>query len=120
VTEQDTGTDVFTLVRVSHIHLFGLTFIFFIMGLMFTHAYVRPVWLKCMIVALPYCAIVMDVSSWYFTKLFHPFAWVVLFAGALMGGCFAFMWLVTMYQLWFSPPPAMVAERVGGDTAIIG
>ena len=47
VTEQDTGTDVFTLVRVSHIHLFGLTFIFFIMGLMFTHAYVRPVWLKC-------------------------------------------------------------------------
>jgi hypothetical protein len=120
VTEQDTGTDVFTLVRVSHIHLFGLTFIFFIMGLMFTHAYVRPVWLKCMIVALPYCAIVMDVSSWYFTKLFHPFAWVVLFAGALMGGCFAFMWLVTMYQLWFSRPPAMVESRTDGDTAIIG
>lgn len=120
VTEQDTGTDVFTLVRVSHIHLFGLTFIFFIMGLMFTHAYVRPVWLKCLIVALPYVAIVLDVSSWYFTKLFHPFAWVVLFAGGLMGACFAFMWLVTMYQLWFSPPPAMVAERVGGDTAIIG
>src|SRR5450759_477262 len=120
VTEQDTGTDVFTLVRVSHIHLFGMTFIFFIMGLMFTHAYVRPVWLKCMIVALPYCAIVMDVSSWYFTKLFHPFAWVVLFAGGLMGACFAFMWLVTMYQLWFSPPPAMVAGRIGGDTAIIG
>ena len=40
VTEQDTGTDVFTLVRVSHIHLFGLTFIFFIMGTMFSHAYV--------------------------------------------------------------------------------
>ena len=120
VTEQDTGADVFTLVRVSHIHLFGLTFIFFIMGLMFTHAYVRPVWLKCSIVALPYVAIIMDVSSWYFTKLFHPFAWVVMFAGAMMGLCFAFMWVVTMYQLWFSPPPAMVTERTGGDTPIIG
>ena len=120
VTEQDTGTDVFTLVRVSHIHLFGLTFIFFLMGTMFSHAYVRPVWLKCAIVALPYVAIVMDVSSWYFTKLFHPFAWMVLLAGMLMGGCFAFMWVVTMYQMWFARPPAMVRVRAGGDTDTLG
>jgi hypothetical protein len=25
------------------------------------------------------------------------------------------MWLVTMYQLWFSPPPAPVTERRPGD-----
>ena len=81
VTERDTGTDVFTLVRVSHIHLFGLTFVFFIMGLMYSHAYVRPVWFKCTIVALPFVAIAMDVSSWYFTKLYHPFAWVVIVSG---------------------------------------
>ncbi len=58
VTEQDTGADVFTLVRVSHIHLFGLTFIFFIMGLMYSHAYVRPVWFKCAVVALPFVAVI--------------------------------------------------------------
>jgi hypothetical protein len=120
VTEQDTGTDVFTLVRVSHIHLFGLSFIFFIMGLMFTHAYVRPVWFKCAIVAFPFVAIAVDVSSWYFTKLFHPFAWAVMFAGAVMALCFASMWVVTMYQLWFSPPPSMVAQRQSGDIPIIG
>ena len=119
MTEQDTGTDVFTLVRVSHIHLFGLTFIFFIVGMMFSHAYVRPVWLKCAIIGLPYVAIVMDVSSWYFTKLFHPFAWMVLLAGMLMGACFAFMWVVTI-KLWFAPPPAMVAARAGGDAGFIG
>lgn len=56
VTEQDTGASISTPVRVSHIHLFGLPFIFFIVGLMFTHAYVRPVWLKCAIVALPFAA----------------------------------------------------------------
>ena len=39
VTEKDTGATLATLVRVSHIHLFGLTFIFFLMGSMFTHAY---------------------------------------------------------------------------------
>jgi len=111
VTEQDTGADVFTLVRVSHIHLFGLTFIFFIMGLMYSHAYVRPVWFKCVVVAVPFVAVVVDVSSWYFTKLYHPFALVVMLAGGLMGLCFAFMWVTTMYQLWFSATPSQVAER---------
>ena len=53
VTEMDTGADVFTLVRVSHIHLFGITFIFFLVGIMFCHAYVRPVWFKCAVVAMP-------------------------------------------------------------------
>jgi hypothetical protein len=119
VTERDTGASVATLVRVSHIHLFGLTFIFFIMGQMFTHAYVRPVWFKCLVVVAPYVAIVMDVSSWYFTKLFNPFAWVVVLAGAMMASCFAFMWLVTVYQLWFSAPPAMVAERASANRSIV-
>jgi hypothetical protein len=115
VTEQDTGADVFTLVRVSHIHLFGLSFIFFIMGLIFSHAYVRPVWFKCLVVAAPFVCIVADVSSWYFTKLYHPFAWVVMGAGALMGMCFAFMWTVSMYQMWFSKTPPLVEQRGGGD-----
>jgi hypothetical protein len=115
VTEQDTGADVFTLVRVSHIHLFGLSFIFFIMGLIFSHAYVRPVWFKCLVVAAPFVCIVADVSSWYFTKLFHPFAWVVMGAGAAMGMCFAFMWAVSMYQMWFSKTPPVVEQRGGGD-----
>ena len=58
VTALDTGASIATLVRVSHIHLFGLTFIFFIVGLMFSHAYVRPVWFKCAVIAMPYLAIV--------------------------------------------------------------
>ena len=115
MTEQDTGADVFTLVRVSHIHLFGVTFIFFIMGLMYSHAYVRPVWFKCTVVATPFLCIAMDVSSWYFTKLYHPFALVVMLAGAMMGLAFALMWVTTMYQLWFSSTPSPVALRESGD-----
>jgi S-100/ICaBP type calcium binding domain-containing protein len=118
VTEKDTGTDIFTLVRVSHIHLFGLTFIFFIVGTIFSHAYVRPVWFKCTVVALPFLAVAVDVSSWYFTKLYHPFAWVVMAAGAVMGLCFAFMWVVSMYQMWISRTPRVVVQRAGGDISV--
>ena len=113
VTEKDTGTAIATLIRVSHIHLFGVTFIFFLVGLMFSHAYVRPVWFKCTVVAMPFAAIMVDVSSWYLIKIFHPFVYVEIVAGALMAMCFGIMLLVTMYQMWFSSAPAMVAERLG-------
>ena len=111
VTEQDTGTDIFTLVRVSHIHLFGMTFIFFIMGTIFSHAYLRPVWLKSLVVVLPFIAIAMDVGSWYFTKLFHPFALMTMAGGGVMALSFTFMGVVSTYQLWFGKTPAPVLER---------
>ena len=120
VTEQDTGADIFTLVRVSHIHLFGISFIFFIVGLIFSHAYVRPVWFKCTVITLPFAAVMVDISSWYFTKLYHPFAWVVMIAGGTMGLCFAFMWVVSMYQMWISPTPAKVAQRETADRHGVG
>jgi len=97
----DTGTDIFTLIRVSHIHVFGITFIFFIMGLMFSHATLRPVWLKSAVIAVPFVAIILDVGSWYLTKVYTPFAWVVMIGGGLMGVCFTLMWWVTFYQMWF-------------------
>lgn len=108
VTEVDTGTGIFTLVRVSHIHLFGLTMVFFILGTIFTHASVRPVWLKSVAIALPFAALVLDIGSWYITKLYHPFALVVIGGGALMGMAFAFMWAVSLYQLWLSRTPVIV------------
>jgi len=111
VIQQDTGMDIFTLVRVSHIHLFGLTFIFFIIGLIFSHAFLRPVWLKCAVVGAPFLGLTMDVSSWYFTKLFNPFAWMVLVSGALMASSFAFMWLVSIYQIWIYRLPDDIAQR---------
>ena len=120
VTERDTGTDIFTLVRVSHIHLFGLTFIFFIVGLIFSHAYVRPVWFKCAVVALPFIAIAIDVGSWYMVKVYHPFAWVTMASGAVMGMSFAFMWVVSMYQMWFGKTPSPIEERTGGDVPFVG
>lgn len=118
VTERDTGTGIFTLVRVSHIHMFGLTFVFFVMGTIFSHAYVRPIWFKATVVALPFVALVLDVGSWYFTKLYHPFGWVVMIAGGLMGLCFAFMWFVSMIQMWFSRTPDMVAARQASSRVV--
>jgi len=111
VVAQDTGADLFTLVRVSHIHLFGLTFIFFITGFIFSHAYLRPIWLKAVIIAAPFAGVAMDVTGWYVTKVFTPFAWVVLIAGAINGASFAVMWFVSMYQMWIYKVPEHLSQR---------
>lgn len=113
VTAKDEGMTIATLVRVSHIHLFAITFIFFIVGYIFTHAYVRPVWLKCIVIAVPFASLILDVASWYLTKIWPPFAWVVIGSGAFMGTSFGFMWLVSLYQLWFYRLPKKIADEGG-------
>lgn len=104
-TEKDTGMNIFTLVRVSHIHLFGLTFIFFIVSSIFSHAYLRREWMKVAIVCIPFVAIVLDIASWYITKVFQPFAWVVIISGAMMGMSFGIQFLTSIYQMWFYTLP---------------
>jgi len=111
VAEKDTGANIPTLVRVSHIHLFGLTFIFYLVGSMFIHAYFRRDWLQGVIVVTPFLCILADIASWYLTKLDAEFAWLVIFSGALMGTCFSIMFFVSMWQMWISRkiPPELAA-----------
>jgi len=110
VTAKDEGMTIPTLVRVSHIHLFSITFIFFIVGFIFTHAMIRPTWLKCVVIATPFLCLMADVASWYLTKVWEGFAWVVILSGALMATAFAIMWFTSMYQMWVGKVPAEVGE----------
>ncbi len=110
VTTKDEGMTIPTLVRVSHIHLFSITFIFFIVGFIFTHALVRPTWLKCVVIATPFLSLITDVASWYLTKVWDGFAWMVIISGAFMGVAFTIMWFTSMYQMWIGKVPADVGE----------
>lgn len=108
---EDHGADIFTLVRVSHIHLFGLTFIFFVVSSVFVHAYLRHEWLKITIIAIPFVSIALDIFSWYLTKVYQPFAWVVIGSGALMGLSFAIQVATSLYQMWFYKLPDNVQQQ---------
>ena len=111
IAEKDTGASIPTLVRVSHIHLFGLTFIFLSIGLVFRHAYFRREWLQAGIVVTPFLCILADIASWYLTKLNEEFAWIVIGSGALMGISFSIMFFVSIWQMWISReiPPDLAA-----------
>lgn len=110
VAAKDEGMTIPTLVRVSHIHLFSITFIFFITGYIYTHAYVRPLWLKCVVIATPFLSLIVDVAAWYLTKVWTGFAWAVIIGGALYGISFTIMWFTSMWQMWLGKVPADVGE----------
>jgi len=97
----DTGEPIGTLVKVSHIHLFGMSLIFYLLGRIFILAEM-PVWLKRTIVVIPFAAILVDIGSWWFTKFTSPFfAYTVMLGGALFSLSFAVQTIVSFYQMWF-------------------
>jgi len=119
VVSKDTGMTIPSLVRISHIHLFGMTFIFFLVSSIFAHAYMRPLWIKCVVIVLPFLSIIVDIFSWYLTKLLPGFAWVVIGSGGVMALSFMVQWVVSIYQMWFYKLPDNL-EECGGLLPILG
>jgi len=100
ISETDSGATFASLTRVSHIHLFGIAFIFMFVGLIFSFTTGIPTWLKASAIAMPYVSQVLDIASWWLTKFDPVFAWLVIIGGAGMAIAFAFMWVVSMYEMW--------------------
>ncbi len=101
--ETDSGASFSSLARVSHIHLFGIAFIFMFVGLIFSLAAGVPPVLKASVIVMPYIFLLVDISSWWLTKLSPHFAWLVIIGGGMMALSFAFMWVVSMYEMWIMP-----------------
>jgi hypothetical protein len=106
LVEMDTGDPFVTLVRVSHIHLFGLGLIFYMLGRIFILTEI-PVRLKRIVVVVPFAAIALDIGSWWFTKYsVNLFAYIVMIGGFMMGVSFVFQSFLCLYQMWFFKDPS--------------
>ena len=94
------GATIPTLIRVSHIHLFGIAFILFFIGKIFLLCDIN-VYVKRVAVVIPFAAMLLDVISWFITKSTPAFAYVVVYSGALMGLSMGLQILLSIYQMWF-------------------
>jgi hypothetical protein len=100
LAQVDTGPTLAELARVSHIHLFGISFIFLLTGGIFVLSDMGWKW-RAFIVALPFLTIWADIGAWWVTKYQPWFAWVVVISGALMGLALAVQILVSLWQMWW-------------------
>lgn len=115
VAEVDTGESVHTLMKLSHIHLFGVGLVAFGLGMIFRHAALRP-WLKNTLLLLPFIAIFTDILAWFLTKWDPVYAYIVIVAGASLGLAWAAQILISLYQLWFGKAADLEgAMTLGGE-----
>ncbi len=103
VAKIDEGADIGSLTRVSHIHLFGISFIFFFVGLIFSLSVGVPKWLKEVAILTPFLFLILDVISWWLTKFSPGFAWLTIIGGFGYTAASGFMWVTSLYQMWILP-----------------
>ena len=104
VANVDTGESLHTLMKLSHIHLFGIGLVALGIGLIFRLAAVSG-WLKATLMLLPFVAIFADILAWFLTKWDPVYAYSVVAAGVLLGLAWAGQILISLYQLWFLRAP---------------
>jgi len=107
--EVDTGQTVDSLARVSHIHLFGIAFIFFFVGYIFNQAVGFPPWLKSLLIFTPFAFLLVDVLSWWLTKWYPGFALLTIIGGFGYSFASAIMLTTSLYQMWVMPLRAKIA-----------
>ena len=100
-TKVDLGQSMKSLVRVSHIHLFGMSFIFMLTSLIFVFSDMPPS-VRAFLVTIPFLAIWLDIGSWWFTKHDPIFAYIVIGGGVLMGLSLALQIGLSLYDMWFA------------------
>lgn len=101
LAQVDTGPTLVELARVSHVHLFGIAFIFLLTGAIFALSEMGWKW-RVSILALPYLTIWADIGAWWLTKYLPAFAWVVVASGALMGAALAAQIFIPLWEMWLA------------------
>lgn len=102
--EVDTGMSMASLLKLSHIHLFGISILLFILGFIFIQSEINVLFKRFLVVS-PMIAVFIDVLSWFLTKWDSHYAIVVIGAGALLGFSMAAQILISLYQIWFLKKP---------------
>lgn len=100
----DTGMSLMSLLRLSHIHLFGISLMLFALGYIFILSEVS-VWFKRFLVLSPMVAVFVDILSWFLTKWDPVYAYTIVIAGAVLGFSMSMQIVISLYQLWFLKRP---------------
>jgi hypothetical protein len=103
VAAPDMGASVSTLTRVSHIHLFGISFIFFFIGLIFSFATGFSQTVKALLIFTPFMFLIIDIAAWWLTKMTPGFAWLVMIGGFGYSLASTIMIFSSLYQMCVKP-----------------
>ncbi len=99
LAEVDHGASISGLTRVSHIHLFGISFIFMFVGWIFAMTQFNQRW-KLILIATPFVFLIVDILSWWLTKFWPEFAWLTMIGGFGYSLASTVMIMTSLAQMW--------------------
>ncbi len=100
----DTGATIQELTRLSHIHLFGMAFIFMLLGFVFSFSVGINKIIKSILIFTPFGFQLIDITGWWLTKYWPEFAYFVIIGGFGYFSASAIMILISLYQMWIMKP----------------
>ena len=103
IAKVDEGASIASLTRVSHIHLFGIAFIFFFIGLIFSMSVGFKKWAKALLIFIPFAFLIVDIAAWWLTKMNPSFAYFVIVGGFGYSLASTIMIFTSLYQMWVMP-----------------
>ena len=115
VAEIDHGAEIEALTRVSHIHLFGIAFIFFFIGLIFSLAVGFNKWIKALLIFTPFAFLIVDIAAWWLTKMHPGFAYLIMFGGFGYSMAAGIMMFSSLYQMWIMPLRGQTSQQNAWD-----
>jgi hypothetical protein len=105
------GASLPSLLRLAHIHLFGISFILFFVGKIFLMCELNSS-LKSILLALPFVALVIDVGSWFATRLYAEFAYAIVGSGIMIGFSIGMQIFISIYLMWNRPKQLLLINPV--------
>ena len=104
-------TDEFIFaLKFTHIHIFGMSAIFILMGILVLFLDVSQrirIWL----IVLPFIGIVIDLASVWLKLFIHPsFFWLHIPGGALFGAVFTVDAVLIFWQIWMNPTVKLIKD----------
>ena len=102
VTSINQGMGFKTLVRVSHIHLNGMTFLFFISGFITCFARIgskKLKWVKWIVIIAPMIAMFCDIMSWNLAREYENGVYIIILSGMVMTAAFFTQMSISSYQI---------------------
>ena len=100
-TRINNGISIHRLITLSHIHMISIGVIFALSGIIFLFTPINEK-LKMILIIFPFGSLLMDVFSWWLTKLIPVFAITVFIGGVFTVIGFFIQFVISLLMMWKS------------------
>lgn len=93
--------DFATLASTSHTHFFGMSLVFFCLGIIFIFTRTLPLWLKTFVLVYSFLGVMVGMGCMWMIRYVTPgAAYVMMGSGMIMGMCCLIEIATPLYEMW--------------------